>query len=241
MPKNVRWFLLTAAPVWLLWTILLWREGYEGSFLLLNALSAPWLDQLMPHLTHLADGGIAAGLVLLFTCRRDLSLTLLGLLAFIALGLVIVGSKHFLFSDWHRPATIFEEGPPFHFISLGGERLRSFPSGHSAVGMLATALLALRQPGRRGWPGLLLALLGLLLGYTRLYIGVHFLGDVLAGSLIGAGLALLFWRLFHRRWQHWLAQLSARKQFYWQRSLLALGWVLLLSKLADLYFTYYYQ
>lgn len=79
--------------------------------------------------------------------------------------------------------------------SLAVETSWSFPSGHATgAAALATVLAVLAWPGRWRWPvlggGVLFALL---VGLSRLYLGVHWPSDVLAGWLLGAGAALLAW------------------------------------------------
>jgi membrane-associated phospholipid phosphatase len=72
----------------------------------------------------------------------------------------------------------------------------SFPSGHSSgVAALVTIGLVLAWPllspgARRVW-ALLGGLLVLLVGLTRMWLGVHYLSDVLAGWALGIGWTLL--------------------------------------------------
>lgn len=69
----------------------------------------------------------------------------------------------------------------------------SFPSGHSAVAMTLYGLLAywairrLRNPAGRVLVGLSAVCLILAVGFSRIYLGVHFLSDVLGGYLLGIG------------------------------------------------------
>jgi undecaprenyl-diphosphatase len=75
----------------------------------------------------------------------------------------------------------------------------SFPSGHSmmaaVVYLTLGALLARVEPDGRVKAFVLTSavLLTLLVGISRVYLGVHWPTDVLAGWTVGAGWALLFW------------------------------------------------
>lgn len=71
----------------------------------------------------------------------------------------------------------------------------SFPSGHAAIavafyGYLAYILIKSLK-GRYQWTIIILTVLMVgLIGFSRLYLGVHYVSDVLAGYLVGA-LALI--------------------------------------------------
>jgi membrane-associated phospholipid phosphatase len=67
------------------------------------------------------------------------------------------------------------------------------PSGHSATALAGWGLLAVFLA--TGWGWLIGAVLTLLVGLSRVYLGVHFPSDVLAGWAIGALIALLVLRL----------------------------------------------
>lgn len=73
----------------------------------------------------------------------------------------------------------------------------SFPSGHATLSLVVYGLLTyfLRQATPHVWERILLTsgaiLLVLLIGFSRLYLGVHYLSDVLAGFATG-GLWLSF-------------------------------------------------
>jgi membrane-associated phospholipid phosphatase len=89
-----------------------------------------------------------------------------------------------------RPRPVWDR--PFAF-----EETFSYPSGHAAgstvgYGMLAYCL-ALRWPSWRRRLGLVVGLAAwvLLIGFSRMYLGVHYLSDILAGYALGlAWLAL---------------------------------------------------
>ena len=58
----------------------------------------------------------------------------------------------------------------------------SFPSGHTAIAFAVAFVIFEMMPKRYGIPALFLAVL---IGLSRLYLGVHYPTDVLGGILIG--------------------------------------------------------
>lgn len=85
----------------------------------------------------------------------------------------------------------------------------SFPSGHamlSAVVFLTLGALAARFAPRRRVKALALGaavLLSLLVGASRVYLGVHWTSDVLAGWSVGAAWAMACW-LAAWAWGRWV-------------------------------------
>jgi undecaprenyl-diphosphatase len=77
----------------------------------------------------------------------------------------------------------------------------SFPSGHAMLSTIVyltlAALLARVQPQRRLKAYILTVatILSLLVGLSRIYLGVHWPTDVLAGWIAGAAWALMIWRV----------------------------------------------
>jgi undecaprenyl-diphosphatase len=62
----------------------------------------------------------------------------------------------------------------------------SFPSGHATVGFACATVLALAVP-RLKYP---LFALAALIAWSRVYVGVHYPLDVLAGAVVGVALAI---------------------------------------------------
>ena len=63
----------------------------------------------------------------------------------------------------------------------------SFPSGHAMSAFAVAAAIALLAPRQR-WPVLALAAV---IGFSRVYLGVHFWLDVLAGAALGMAIGAL--------------------------------------------------
>jgi membrane-associated phospholipid phosphatase len=102
----------------------------------------------------------------------------------------------------------FRRDRPFFPDPLATESTFSFPSGHALVSLAvygAIALVVARRLSTNGRRALLVAAVAVLviaIGFSRLYLGVHFLSDVLAGYAAGiAWLSLLYVALEARsRW-----------------------------------------
>ena len=79
----------------------------------------------------------------------------------------------------------------------------SFPSGHSATSMAVYGCLAFALARAcRGFPRVACALVGVSLvaaiGLSRIYLGVHYPSDVLAGWITGAAIITATWMIAHR-------------------------------------------
>ncbi|WP_372013317.1 phosphatase PAP2 family protein [Pseudoxanthomonas sp. 10H] len=96
----------------------------------------------------------------------------------------------------------FRRERPSLWESIAPETTFSFPSGHAMGSMtLAAVVVLLAWPGRWRWPVLVAALAFTgLVGLSRLYLGVHYPSDVLAGWAAGlAWTAGVYLVLFRRR------------------------------------------
>ncbi len=77
----------------------------------------------------------------------------------------------------------------------------SFPSNHAANSMCVAAFIVKMTPSKSG--GRLAVLIAALIGFSRIYVGVHFPSDVMAGASLGAFFGILFFHL-GSRFDSWL-------------------------------------
>ncbi|MBQ2712937.1 MAG: phosphatase PAP2 family protein [Clostridia bacterium] len=101
-----------------------------------------------------------------------------------------------------RPRPVGQEGiysnpAAVEDITMADGRLStSFPSGHSqGISSIASGISI---NYRRPWLTALCVTVALLVGYSRIYLGVHYPSDVLVGLLLGAGITFLSWFVFNR-------------------------------------------
>ena len=156
----------------------------EPVLLGLHRRATPALDQLALGLTTWGNTGpmIAAGVFTTVTLastgrRRAAWLFAAGLGGSM---LVTQAIKHV--ATRPRPALWHSLRPEYTF---------SFPSGHAMdTAAFAAALFFALPPSRRGW-ATLAALFALAVGWARMYLGVHYPSDVLAGWSSAVGWVLL--------------------------------------------------
>ena len=65
----------------------------------------------------------------------------------------------------------------------------SFPSDHATVAFALAAAMGLYRPRF----GIVLLRLALLIGFARVFVGVHYPGDIAGGAVIGIGAAFAVW------------------------------------------------
>ena len=157
-----------------------------------DPIGPPWLESVMRDITALGSSAVLAIVTLalagflFITARRSLSLLLI--LA-VSLGTVLSNTLKFMLAR-PRPDLVA------HVVQV---HTMSFPSGHamlSAVTYLTVgALLAHDQSSFRVKIYILsiAVFLSLLVGISRVYLGVHYPTDVLAGWAVGGAWAIFWW------------------------------------------------
>jgi membrane-associated phospholipid phosphatase len=183
--------------------------GKADGFLMMRPKGNAIIDFFFAGITHLGDGWAAVLLSFVFIFRKKFGTAFVLFSGYAVSGLISQAMKHSL--EMPRPAPYFQSlGKTIHPI-VGVELLQSntsFPSGHSATAFaLATALVLMNQWWRKKW--WLALLLAVLVGYSRTYLGQHFLQDVLAGSVLGVMSTIVMYMLF-LRWNPGFARAEGR-------------------------------
>jgi undecaprenyl-diphosphatase len=157
-----------------------------------DPLGPPWLEEAARDLTALGSYAVlgivvlASALYLLFTGKRNAALMVV---TAIAGGILIVSALKLGFAR-PRPDIV----PPLARVFT-----TSFPSSHAALSAAVyltlgalLARLAAARPARIYFVGLAIGLT-LVVGVSRVYLGLHYPTDVLAGWCVGAAWAMICW------------------------------------------------
>ena len=139
------------------------------------------LDPFMTVYTKLGDAGllfIALGLILLlFKSTRRAGFSAL---CAMIIGLVVVNFTIKPLIARERPWLVIEG-----FVNLVEEHdPNSFPSGHTNAAFAFALALCMSAPKR--WMKITAVCMAVVMGLSRLYVGVHFPSDVLVGALVGS-------------------------------------------------------
>ena len=163
----------------------------DGQLLVaIQGLHMAWLDPVISFYTKLGDAGllwIALSLAMLFhkPTRKAGALALGAMI----LGLIVTNltikpliSRPRPWLDWPIIPLVTEKDP------------NSFPSGHTCAAFAAAMVWVRTLPQKRD--RVIAAVMAVLMGLSRLYVGVHYPSDVLAGAVIGALCAWVIWKVY---------------------------------------------
>jgi undecaprenyl-diphosphatase len=155
-----------------------------------HAFQNPILDSLMPIFTHF--GGfrflvlVLIALVLYARISRRETLkkvAIITLIAFLFSDLITFALKHFIHEA--RPFMVLDN---VHLL-ITEDDLNSFPSGHttSTIAVVTTLILNMKELTKNHYliVDVALVLFAVLIPFSRMYVGVHYPGDVLAGLIVG--------------------------------------------------------
>jgi membrane-associated phospholipid phosphatase len=163
---------------------LVWSAGQRLDtrvFLLLNLRgSRPlWLDRLMLVFTQVGSGFFALGLALLLYLFGPRLLSYELMLGTLSLWMIVEMVKFLV--NRSRPFIHLTQARILGFRAIG----RSFPSGHTSQAFFMATLVS-QHFHANAWVVLVLYVLALTVGITRMYVGAHYPRDVLAGAILGS-------------------------------------------------------
>ncbi len=167
-------------------SILLWIQ---------SNLRADWLTPIMTFITSLGNNAYfwIATILILFCFKKTRKVAIV---AAVSMGVCFLINNGIL-------KTLVDRTRPYDAVN--GlvplvERMHdsSFPSGHTSISFSVAMIYYFMLDKRIGIASLVLATL---IGFSRLYVGVHYPTDVLAGCIVGIGSACLVWYVYKKKYQ----------------------------------------
>ncbi|WP_439482776.1 phosphatase PAP2 family protein [Cyclobacterium plantarum] len=151
--------------------------------LFLNQYHHPFFDLFFAIWTHFGDAAILLAILPILALRK-LSFAVFMSCAAIVQTILIMVTKHGLFKGMPRPAE-YLKGISFYRVSgIELHHWNSFPSGHTATGLMiaASLMIIFRSKKHLHWVFLMA---GFMVALSRVYLMQHFFVDIFAGAAIG--------------------------------------------------------
>ncbi|RZA00955.1 MAG: phosphatase PAP2 family protein [Sphingobacteriaceae bacterium] len=166
----------------------------EDIYFTVNARHHQWADIFFKYFTNIGDGLTTVVICIILSLFFSYRKAFLLVTSYAVSSITAQVLKHWF--DMPRPKLYFgKQLDHIHFIDgVHVYSNHSFPSGHSVTAFSTAIVLTYFMKDKR-W-GILFFALALLAGYSRMYLSQHFFEDVVAGSVIGFVITIL--------WLSWL-------------------------------------
>lgn len=197
----------------------IWQWGIN-LIIAIQQVHGPLLDNIFRGITFTGDEQFYLVLLPLILWCIDYSFG-----AVLAVFFLLSNSLNIILKDLFQQPRPFDLNPGLKLSQADGYGM---PSGHAQLAVTAWGAIAVRV--RRTWFWIVAIVIILLIGFSRVYLGVHFPTDVFAGWIIGSILLAIYIAVRYPLGK-WLSGLNL-----WLQLLLAIGvpvFLLLLNRSAE--------
>ena len=187
--RSGKWYFSSLLMVLSIGVLLLLLNGKTTCFITLNNYHVYWLDVFFINYTFIGDGLFAIMCIIVYYFHlKQKQQGIAMLISFIVIATIVQVAKNLFNSP--RPKLFFNPGQYTHFIEgVSIANYASFPSGHTACAFAIATVMVLMANNKTIQLALLTA--ALLVGYSRIYLGQHFLLDVIVGAVIGTASGII--------------------------------------------------
>lgn len=175
-------------------TLQFWSK--PEAFYFINGTRSAFADVFFTYITYIGSGlfGLMAVIVLSFI---NFGKAIKVALILITTGLITQILKKLVFPEALRPSLLLSrDNFPQTAENVALDMFYSFPSGHTSSAFAICFAVCLISSNKK-W-GVVLFIVAVLVGYSRIYLGQHFFTDVYFGSLVGFFTAAFLWLLLDR-------------------------------------------
>lgn len=200
--KNNLSFLIPYFLFLLIGAVIIFVNSKAETHLSINSFHNSFFDTINTYTTYLGDGFTATLLILMMLAIKYRYFVILALSNLVS-ALIAQALKHFVFNDVVRPKKFFEGIQDLYFVpGIENHMYNSFPSGHTTCAFALYMSFALLTENR--FYKFLFLILGLLTGYSRIYLSQHFFEDVYAGSFIGVSSSIIVFYFIQKKNHPWM-------------------------------------
>lgn len=207
--RKIRWMVIPYLLVLIICLIIKMLYTRPEIYFAVNSHYSNFADFIAPYITDLGNGWttvMIAAIMVLFSYRK--ALILASAYAVTSISAQII---KYIF-DAPRPKLYFKDQiSKIHFVkAVEILSYHSFPSGHTVTAFMLAVIFTYWSKNK-AW-GLVFLLLAICVGYSRMYLSEHFFEDVVAGSVIGVILTVI--------WLYWFDNRAFIQKLKWQKGLL---------------------
>lgn len=186
--KQNRYFFISYFILLMMGMFIVISYSKVDGFMRMNPMHLRPLDYFFIAATYLGDGIFIIALAFLFLLFKKKFMAFMIIASYAISGIIVQGIKFFY--DAPRPAKLIDSTVYHKFVEgVTLHNFNSFPSGHTTSAFALAAVLGFTIKNKNY--SILLLLVAAMVGYSRIYLGQHFLEDVLAGSVVGMFSAII--------------------------------------------------
>lgn len=187
---NQRGFIITFLAIWIIGFIVFFNISKGTEILWIQNHYAGLTNWLFTNLTLVVEIPVCVAIIFIILLLASYQKFVFLVLNYLLTGGILLWLKEYFEHD--RPFLFFDkQGIALHYLPhIDPLLLVSFPSGHSeaAIVFAFTISLILKKQIYK----ILIAIVGMLTCFSRVYLMQHFLQDILAGSLLGFTMSIVW-------------------------------------------------
>lgn len=196
------WYLLPQLFFLTIAIVLLFIKGNHKLFLSLNSWHFIMLDRPMLWLSEISSGWIILSIFVLICAKKSPKESLVALIVVFIAWYISIAIKYNHFASWRSPSVSFKPAQ-LHTLGTSLQPELNLPSAHAAIISSLFFIVAVIFRNIKRSSIVVFSLSGIILMYSRIYVGWSYVNDIVAGAVIGILSVLIFFGMIEQRTYNW--------------------------------------